>query len=283
MQRINKTIRGIVETIHNEDMGLRTGFTQLDETIRGLSRGELHLVAGRPSMGKSALMLEMAMNLACTHKVAVFSLEMSTAMCIERMVANKMEVSLLYDLKSGKVQPDTDIVETIGNLDLSIEDKTLLSAEDMWSILERGDKFDVVFIDYLQLIKTKKEDSRYREIDTVCQNLRTIAKEKNCAVVLLCQLNREVDNRTDHRPRLSDLRESGGIEQICDKILFLHRPSYYAMYEEQKRKKEEIGDDSAAYIIVAKNRNGRLEDIPVVWKANCMRFEPCKFKLEEGF
>jgi replicative DNA helicase len=137
----------------------------------------------------------------------------------------------------------------------------------------------VVFIDYLQLIRSvDSRVARYEVVDNICQGLRNIAKEKDIAVVLLCQLNRESEKRENHRPRLSDLRESGGIEQTADKIIFLYRPSYYLMYEQQER--NNYGDDSEAYMIIAKNRNGRLEDVPAVWEAEYMSFRPATFELE---
>lgn len=283
MKKISNSIDFIAETITQQNMGIPTGFKQLDKTIRGLTKGELHLIAARPSMGKSALMLDMTLNIAPQHNVGVFSLEMSEQLCVERMLANKQGVSLIYDLKPGKVKVDETVKGNIEKLNLWINDSTGISALDIYNVIETsGVNFDVVFIDYLQLIKTAREDSRYREIDALCQNLRDIAKKKNLAMVVLAQLNRNVDDRPDHRPRLSDLRESGGIEQISDKILLLYRPSYYPEHEENKRKKEEIGDDSEAYIIVAKNRNGKLEDVPVVWYAPPMHFESCKFELENG-
>jgi len=207
-------------------------------------------------------------------------LEMGESQIVERMITNVQEVSL-YDLKSGRVRVNEETKKNIENRLLWINDNTGVTVADISKIISGCNAdFSVVFVDYLQLVRgTGAWGARYEIIDNICQELRNIAKERNIAVVLLAQLNREAERRENHRPRLSDLRESGGIEQTADKILFLYRPSYYLMYEQQER--DNAGDTSEAYIIVAKNRNGKLEDIPVVWKAEQMTFKPCTFELGE--
>jgi replicative DNA helicase len=121
---------------------------------------------------------------------------------------------------------------------------------------------------------------RYEELDRITENIREIAKQMNIAMVVSAQLNRGVDNRENHEPRLSDLRETGGIEQTCDKIILLHRPAYYNIYEQSNK---DAVDDGEAYLILAKNRNGPTGRIPCVWLGGQMSFKSPNFKLESEF
>ena len=286
MKPIKNAVDFVAETIAVNGMGLKTGYDMLDDTMRGLTQGELTVIAGRPSMGKTAFMVDMALNISKSHNVGIFSLEMSENQLIERMIANTMETSL-YQLKKGNIKVELEIPEQLGKLQLWIDENSGIDTANMWENIEKQKtdfhtEFDVLFIDYLQLIRTKGNRlSRYEEVDIICQNLRHIAKEKNIAVVLFAQLNRAVEQRENHQPRLSDLRDSGGIEQIADKILFLYRPAYYKLFEKSDTA---AIDDGEAHIIIAKNRNGALGDIPLVWLAESMQFKSCNFKLEsEGF
>ena len=274
----------VAETITINGMGIKTGYPMLDDTMRGLTQGELTIIAGRPSMGKTALMVDMALNVSKTYNVGIFSLEMSETQLIERMIANKMETSL-YQLKKGEIKVGTETKEELNKLRLWVDENSGIDTVNMWENVEKQKEdfhteFQVLFIDYLQLIRTKGNRlSRYEEIDIICQNLRHIAKEKNIAVVLFAQLNRAVEQRENHQPRLSDLRDSGGIEQIADKILFIYRPAYYNLFEKSDTTS---ADDGEAHIIIAKNRNGALGDIPLVWLAESMQFKNCNFSLDKG-
>jgi len=282
MNPIKNSIDMVAEGIAFEGMGIKTDYPQLDAALRGLTKGELTLVAGRSSMGKTAFMVDLALNISKTENVGIFSLEMSEHQLIERMISNVQKVSL-YDFKSGKVKVNDNTKRDIEIRRMWINDSSGLDITAIVDIINSNrEKFGVVCVDYLQLIRSSRQNNpRYLEIDFMVQELRTVAKEKNIAVVLLCQLNREVEKRENHRPRLSDLRESGGIEQTADKILFLYRPSYYLVHEQQQ--KENVGDTSESYLIIAKNRNGRLEDIPLVWVAEQMSFKPCTFDIDGEF
>lgn len=277
MKRINKSINSVAEMIAVNGMGIETGYPVLDEQMRGLTQGELTIIAGRPSMGKTSLMVDMALNISNQRKVGIFSLEMSQTQLIERMMSNCMETSL-HSLKKGEAPVDKNTTEKLEHLQLYVNDDSGLNTIKMWEILKDAHvEFQVLFIDYLQLIRNQNvRNSRYEEVDIICQNLRQIAKDENIAVVLFCQLNRDVERRENHRPRLSDLRDSGGIEQIADKILFIYRPAYYKLFDKSD---SDAIDDGEAHIVIAKNRNGALGDIPLVWVAENMQFKNITWEL----
>lgn len=280
MKRINEHLNAVTQNITSDAMGITTGFPHLDKITRGLTKGELTLIAGRSSMGKTALMVDIILHISQKYKTGVFSLEMSVQQLVERMIINKQSCSL-YDLKEGKVKVLDETKQFLEKSLLWIGDKTGITTVDIWKKLnELGTSLDIVFVDYLQLLRTFTRGQRYEEVDKICQQLRTIAKERNLALVLLAQLNREVERRENHRPRLSDLRESGGIEQTADKILMLYRPAYYKLYNQSDK---DAQDDGEGHIIVAKNRNGMLGDIPVVWLAESMSYRACNFELEDSF
>ncbi len=276
-------ISKVADNITVDAMGITTGFPSLDVQLRGYTKGELTLIAGRSSMGKTALMVDCALATSQKYNTGIFSLEMSAGQLIERMIVNKQNCSL-YDLKAGEAEVTSETTEYLKSLNLWINDRSGISVLDITTIITKFDtKFDIIFIDYLQLVRSYSgKVNRYEEVDKVCQSLRDFAKTNNIAVVLLCQLNREVEKRENHKPRLSDLRESGGIEQTADKILMLYRPAYYKLYEQSNADKDAV-DDGEGHIIIAKNRNGSLGDIPVVWLAEQMSYRSCNFTLSEEF
>lgn len=266
--------------------GIPTGFPQLDEMTNGLEKGEVVLIAGRSSMGKTAIVIDVALNASQNNNVGIFSLEMGAVSLVTRMIANKQNVSF-KSLVRGEVQPDEKVKEILSSLRLWIDDRAGITSNDILDTVStfiKTNSLDVVLIDYLQLVRppTAKRQ-RYEEVDKIVEHLRNIAKHFNIAMVITAQLNREVERRDKHEPRLSDLRESGGIEQVCDKILLLYRPSYYSIYEQNKKAEEAGVDDSEAYIIVAKNRNGETGRVPLVWLGNCMSYRPVNFSLETEF
>jgi replicative DNA helicase len=284
---INPVASNIVQGIE-----IPTGYPQLDQITRGLHRKEVTLIAGRSSMGKTAWMIDLVLEISQKYKVGIFSLEMTKEQLIERMIANKQSVSYT-DLKMGKVVVDEKVTDYLGGLQVWINDIAGQDVVQMCkTIAECSQTFDCIFIDYLQLARPPAEfkRQRYQEIDRIAEYLREIAKQKNIAVVLLCQLNREVERRDNHKPRLSDLRESGGIEQVIDTAILLYRPSYYNIYETLDDKSKgrvdnhfEFQDDGEAYLIIAKNRNGPTGEVPVVWQGPNMSFKSINWKLEENF
>lgn len=275
-EQINKCVENIVSGVE-----ISTGFPQLDDMCLGFKRGELTLIAGRPSIGKTACIIDFALSTAQKFNTGVFSLEMGKQQLVERMVANKQEVSYT-NLKKSEVRVESRITDLLETLSLWIDDRTGLTPVTIHETLvekqKEGVNFDVIFIDYLQLVRAATvKRQRYEELDRITETIREIGKQMNIAFVVSAQLNRAVDSRENHEPRLSDLRETGGIEQTCDKIILLHRPAYYNIYE--KSDKDAV-DDGEAYFILAKNRNGATGRIPVVWYGKQMSFQPCKFELE---
>jgi len=261
----------IVANIGQEPFGLRTGFTELDNMTRGLHPGELTILAGRSSMGKSAFMLDVALHLDCS--VAIFSLEMGYITLCERLVANYTNTNYHY-LKSGKIAPPD--VSELKSKNITILDNSYLTPAKFHQQLvqlkaEQGIK--CAMVDFLQLVKPDlSTGSRYQDIDAICQSLRATGKELGIAIVVLAQLNREIEKRENHEPKLSDLRESAGIEQSADVVLMLHRPDYYQIKEIDL----ESEDGGEAYIYISKQRNGPVGKIPLVWLSEFMSFREIK-------
>lgn len=277
------TSKILVETVNRikeHSMGISTGFFELDQKLMGFQRSELTILAARSSMGKTALMTRMAIHAATSNKrVAIFSLEMSTYMIMTRLIAAYARVPLAALRKNMLSQDERDQVrkalKELTSLDIWVDDSTTIKPKDIAiSIKDAAEndlKPDIIFIDYLQLLGTDGYAmARYQELDHACKELKELAKDQDIPVVVLCQLNRDVEKRQTHEPRVSDLRESGGIEQAADIVLLLHRPAYYALYEDQQ---EEI-DDGEAKIIIGKNRNGPTGKIDCVWIGDWCTFMP---------
>jgi len=277
MQTLRDSIDSVSKNIVS-GIEISTGFQQLDDMSLGFKRGELTLIAGRPSIGKTAMIVDMALHTSQKYNTGFFSLEMGQQQLIERMIANKQDVSYT-DLKKGIIDVKQETKDLLSTHSLWIDDRTGLTPEVIWATIKATKvNFDVIFIDYLQLIRTATvKRARYEELDRITENIRETAKQLNIAFVVAAQLNRAVDNRENHEPRLSDLRETGGIEQTCDKIILLHRPAYYNIYE--KSDKDAV-DDGEAWLILAKNRNGETGRIPVVWFGKSMAFRQVNFELE---
>ncbi|MDO5062532.1 MAG: replicative DNA helicase [Peptostreptococcaceae bacterium] len=246
--------------------GLTTGFADLDRKLGGLQKTDLILIAARPAMGKTAFSLNIAQNAALKGKakVAIFNLEMSKEQLIQRMIASISQVEL-SKLKNGSIDDEewTQVVQGIGvlqNSDVYIDDSPGITATELRSKcrrlkVERG--LDLVLIDYLQLMESDgRTESRQQEISKISRSLKILAKELECPVVALSQLSRAVEARSDHRPMLSDLRESGAIEQDADLVMFLYRDDYYNKDSDQKNVTE---------IIIAKHRHGEIGTIPLTW------------------
>jgi replicative DNA helicase len=276
MNPLNQTIDNAAATII-KPLEISTGFQKLDKITRGLRRCELTIIAARPSMGKSSLMLDLAKHTSKTVETAIFSMEMNQGQLIDRMFVSEQGVSL-YDLQNGKVGVKDETIQSLKSRRLSIDDTSGITTRYIWDTLQAS-SFDVVFVDYINLFrKSNRVTARHEEIGEVVQNLRDIARKKNIAMVGVCQLNRELEHRDNHRPRLSDLRDSGEIEQIADNIILLHRPSYYVLFEESK---VDTPDDWEAHFIVAKNRNGPLGVVDAVWRPPLMSFTEANFKEEQ--
>lgn len=253
--------------------GLTTGFIDMDIKLSGLQKSDLVLLAARPSMGKTALGINMVTNsaLKAKAKVAVFSLEMSKEQLVQRMIAATAHVDL-QKIISGRLNEEEwlNIINSMGPLSAAnvyIDDTAGISLMEMKAKcrrlkIEKG--LDLVVIDYLQLMQMEgRQESRQQEISSISRGLKALAKEMDCPVVALSQLSRAPELRADHRPILSDLRESGAIEQDADVVLFLYRDDYYNEDSEKKN----IGE-----VIIAKHRNGPTGTLELVFKKEFTKF-----------
>lgn len=262
--------------------GIASGFHALDKITSGWQNSDLVILAARPAMGKTAFALSMAKNMAVNQNlpVAVFSLEMSNVQLVNRLIVNVCEIKG-ETLKSGQLkeyewmQLDNRIKQLIG-APLYIDDTPSLSVFELRTkarrlVREHGVK--VLMIDYLQLMNASGMSfgSRQEEVSTISRSLKGLAKELNIPILALSQLNRGVENRegSDKRPQLSDLRESGAIEQDADMVLFIHRPEYYKIYQ------DEAGRDlrGKAEIIIAKHRNGAVGNVLLTFRGEFARFQ----------
>ena len=255
--------------------GIPTGFIDLDYKTSGLQPSDFILVAARPSMGKTAFVLNIAQHVAFRQNktVAIFSLEMSKEQLVNRLFSLESYVDAQL-LRTGNLK-DSDwekLIEgagTIGKSNLIIDDTPGISISEMRSKcrkykLEHG--LDLIIIDYLQLMSGsvgKRSDSRQQEISDISRSLKALARELNVPVISLSQLSRAVEQRPDHRPMLSDLRESGAIEQDADVVMFIYRDDYYHKDTEHVNEAE---------IIIAKQRNGPIGTVTLTWLPQYTKF-----------
>ncbi len=254
--------------------GVPTGFTELDYKTAGLHGSELILIAARPAMGKTAFALNIATNAAARAKVpvAIFSLEMSKEQLVNRILCSESMVDS-NKVRTGKLQEDdwTKLAEAIGPLsesEIYIDDTPGISVAEIRAKcrkLKIEKNIGMVVIDYLQLIQgnNKRNGSREQEISEISRSLKILAKELNVPVVALSQLSRAAEQRPDHRPMLSDLRESGAIEQDADIVMFLYRDDYYNQDSEKK---------DIAEVIIAKHRGGTTGTIELLWLGSYTKF-----------
>ncbi|MEE1196851.1 MAG: replicative DNA helicase [Lachnospiraceae bacterium] len=257
--------------------GVPTGFTDLDYQTAGLQPSDFILVAARPSMGKTAFVLNIAQHIAfrCKKAVSIFSLEMSKEQLVNRLFALESRVDS-QKIRTGNLNDDewSRLIEgagVVGESKLIIDDTPGISIGELRS-KARKYKIDhdigIIIIDYLQLMSGNgKSDSRQQEVSDISRSLKALARELNIPVVALSQLSRAVEQRPDHRPMLSDLRESGAIEQDADVVMFIYRDDYYNKDSEEK---------GIAEIIVAKQRNGPIGTVKLVWLPNYTKFANLK-------
>ncbi len=263
--------------------GLPTGLAELDKILDGLHRSEMIIIAARPSMGKTALAMNIAEHIALEAKlpVAVFSLEMSTSQLVQRMLCSRARVNL-GSVRNGFLAERDFPALTAAAAKLA-ESKIFIDDTPGLSILELRAKarrlksqhdIQAIFIDYLQLLRStskRAQDNRQLEIAEISSGLKGLAKELNIPIVVLAQLNRNPEQRSGEskgRPRLSDLRESGSIEQDADVVGLLIRDEYYAEGDEEKKEAE-----GKATLIIAKQRNGPVGDVPLTFLKEFTRFE----------
>lgn len=255
-----------------------SGIGDLDRVITGLNRSDLILLAARPGMGKTSFALNIARYAACTAKktVAFFSLEMSKEQLASRLLSTealisgtKLRTGKLSEEEWSRLIPASDV---LSNSELYLDDTPGITITEMKSRLRRLHNLDLVVIDYLQLMASgKRIDNRVQEISEITRNLKILAKEMNVPVITLSQLSRASEKRDDHRPQLSDLRDSGSIEQDADIVLFLYREGYYAD-KSADNAAAQTSDMNSGECIVAKNRHGEARSVKLHWQGEFMRF-----------
>ena len=279
IQPINAVLQDTFDMIEKlctekkEVTGITTGFKDLNKKINGLQRTDLILLAARPAMGKTAFSLNLVQNAALKGdaSVAVFSLELSKEQLVQRMLSAQSNVEL-SKIKTGTLGESDwpriiDGMAVLSEAKIFIDDTPGIKISEIRSKcrrlkMEKG--LDLILIDYLQLMEGEgKNENRQQEIAKISRSLKILAKELDCPVVALSQLSRSPELRKDHRPILSDLRESGSIEQDADIVMFLYRDEYYHDDSEKKN----IGE-----VIVAKNRHGETGNVELVWFGQVQKF-----------
>ncbi|MDD6234609.1 MAG: replicative DNA helicase [Lachnospiraceae bacterium] len=253
--------------------GIATGFTDLDYKMAGLQNSDLVLVAARPSMGKTAFVLNIAQYVSVKHDTttAIFSLEMSKLQLVNRIISMESKVDS-KNIRTGNLSPAewSNIAEGASNVGMShiiIEDTPGISVAELRSKcrkFKRDNNLGLIIIDYIQLMSGGgKSESRQQEVSEISRALKGVARELNVPVIALSQLSRSVEARPDKRPMLSDLRESGAIEQDADVVMFIYREDYY---------KKDTDRPGVAEIIIAKQRNGPTGTVELGWIADLTKF-----------
>ena len=278
----HKQLTQIEETAQNDRLvtGIGTEYKDLDLMTSGLQRGDLIIVAARPSMGKTAFCLNIAQNAALAMQdhgrgaiVGIFSLEMSKEQLVNRLLCSQARIDA-HRLRTGMLAKDdwkrlAESVSELAETKIFLDDTPAISALEMRAKCRRLKNeqrgLDLIIVDYLQLMSGKgKTDSRQQEVSQISRDLKALAKEMNAPVIALSQLSRAVETRSDHRPQLSDLRESGSIEQDADLVLFIYRDEVYNAETEKQ---------NIAEIIISKQRNGPIGDVELVFLKQFTKFE----------
>ena len=261
---------------HQGVTGIKTGFTDLDAITNGFQRGDLIILAARPAMGKSALALNFLNQVAKRNPgcVAMFSLEMPSDSLMKRLLSCESRV-FADKLRSGHLS-DSDMSKLnaaashLSEREIYIDDTSSIRVSQIFSkcrkLKSEHGQLSLIVIDYLQLITGGRQESRQQEVSDISRNLKILAKEMECPVIALSQLSRKVEERTDHEPQLSDLRESGSIEQDADIVMFLYRENYY------EKDKEEESDTEVVDLSLAKHRNGAIGKIHLAFEKSLSRF-----------
>ncbi len=278
-QNMCGAVRAALERLETQTgslTGLPTGFMALDELTSGLQNGELIIVAGRPSMGKTALGVNVAEHMAFNADTPVlfFSLEMSVEALAQRVLCSRARVD---SQRARRGRLDAIDIERMRDAAADLETRTfLIDDTSSLTVLElrararvawRKHGVKAIFVDYLQLMRAPGAESRQQEVAEISRGLKALAKELKLPVIAMAQLNRQVEGRSDGRPRMSDLRESGAIEQDADVVALLHRDAYH------KAGDAAAADDNSAELIVAKQRNGPVDTVALHFNRKATRFE----------
>lgn len=269
------TLDSIEKMYENKEKlsGIESGFIDLDEKISGLNNSDLIIVAARPAMGKSAFVLNIASYVAMHDKIPVmiFNLEMSKEQLVKRMLSSESEIDSMRLNNANLEQEDwikmADASNRLADVPIYIDDTPILTPSEIRAKCRKAKlekNVGLIIIDYLQLMESKTANgSRQQEISEISRGLKILAKELDVPVIALSQLSRATESRADHRPMLSDLRESGSIEQDADIVMFLHREDYYDKDTEKK---------NIAEVIIAKNRHGETGTIELAWLGKYTKF-----------
>ena len=274
----------------NKIDGVRTGFSDLDNVLVEMGKGDLVLVGARPGMGKTSFVLNIATNVAKSSgkTVCVFSLEMPAEQLVTRILSSEAMVDS-HSLRSGVIKPDdwtrlADAATDLSGCDILIDDTSAITPMEMRSKLRRVKNLGMVVVDYLQLMTTGKNiDNRVQEVGEISRNMKLMAKELGVPVLCCAQLSRSTEkNRTSKRPMLSDLRDSGSIEQDADVVIFLYRDEYYKNQEEGGSSETVEGESNIAEVIVQKNRHGASGTVKMAWDGRFTKFRSLENNLQES-
>ena len=290
LKPISEVIIGVYDEIYQMNTktdsrytGLPSGFTGLDALLSGLNKSDLILVAARPGMGKSSFALNIAANVAMKSDVdvAVFSLEMSNPQLVSRMLSS--DASIASDkLRTGRLDAEewsrlAVSAQRLSATNIYFDDSAGITVSQIKAKLRRLKNLGLVIIDYLQLMSSgSRIDNRVQEVSMITRSLKVMAKDLNVPVICLSQLSRAAEQRQGHRPMLSDLRESGSIEQDADSVLFLFREAYY-----NEENQDHPANDNLATCIVAKNRHGSTGDVTIGWQGEFTRFSNVELYRDE--
>ena len=282
-QNINYYLGGVIDKINNptnKSRGLQTGYANLDHLLGGLKKSELIIIAARPSMGKSTFALNIARNVANHEKanVAFFSLEMTAEQLTQKLVDNLGSRNFIEQAKKGRMLESEKrsleyAVKVASNLNIVIDETPSLEISQLRTRARRMHEkqpLQLIIVDYLQYVHCKDfPNNRVQEISKISRTLKEIARELEVPVIALSQLSRASEKRTDNLPLLSDLRDSGSIEQDADKVIMIHREDYYRKHGEPR--------DNLAELLVRKNRNGRTGSTVLRFNGDTSNFENINF------
>ncbi|MBR2463945.1 MAG: replicative DNA helicase [Clostridia bacterium] len=288
-RHIRDVLRDLMENLHKLQtdkaaaMGTPTGFSGVDKLLVGMGDSDLVLVGARPGMGKTAFALNVATNVAFSSgkKVCLFSLEMSAEQLASRMIASEALVDS-YSLRSGQIQPEdwkkiADAAMRLSNTDLLIDDTSGITVTAMKAKLRRVENLGLVVVDYLGLMESEQHyDNRALEVSVISRGLKLMAKELRVPILCCAQLSRGPEGRTDKRPQLSDLRDSGAIEQDADVVMFLYRDEYYNTSRDPDQKEGNIAE-----VIIQKNRHGSTGNVKMAWLGTYTKFRTIDTDREE--
>lgn len=279
---IVESLKQIEEAGKREDglSGVPSGYTSIDRVTSGWQRSDLVILAARPAMGKTSFVLSMARNMAVEHNqtIAVFSLEMSCVQLVNRLISAETELGS-DKIKNGNLTPDEWVmlesrIKKLVDAPMFIDETPAISVFELRAKARRlktQHDLKLIIIDYLQLMSggAGSNGSREQEVSMISRSLKALAKDLDVPIIALSQLNRSVESRSGNRPQLSDLRESGAIEQDADMVLFIHRPEYFGITEDE----EGNSTKNMAEIIFAKNRNGATCTVPLKFRSELAKFE----------